>query len=652
MAMGVVLAAVRKGWMTTIKTGENPYYAFRFLNDAFNQALQGGAPIFQSGPKWLWEICAALAPKEAPFKTGTISYKWTVSATGIGIDPVFPYAGPAYVKNIAWGTVNPSIDVNGLPTIFLPIPGSYDQQSNGVSSFTSMCRTLGSDGLNLLSEAPKNAYLSKDTSSFSVCYAELGSSYGTSGGIATTIYSERHIPSPIMAKFAEYQNPGEFYRGWHHAAKGAMSPTYIAPRFMEMMKIEEINDKVSPIVQVINFDEFFQTLSYAVGGAIEAATLTNGGTTFVPCPLSPQEAQLLLRQTMIPVFANYLAQDISLGTDFFPLLPFCVGPNGVPAAAVNMLLPTLLAENIRCSMRRKVNLKAPKGLKSILDIITILGRPANADQLGNYTTVVNGTPTPIYTNKSGEIPIDLIDMSYVSGSTTGFVSPTGETFSKLIADWNEWITRLSGNLSPLVTVASEAGVTALMTGAFTRTQQSEVQPNKKGMVKSKSTQKIRLGTVYAPSAVRVDPVTPSYLDYFTEKETFCNNKTFAVIWKYLSLMILPSALSIVETNTAGTQTWQTFQCLPYYIPANTIAGGTGGGFESVFPTIGSRLRSLAALDVKSDNQQLANEMISGLVELGKEGRGSFFSSIAGDLAGAFLPGLGGPVTAMLNAVGI
>jgi len=151
--------------------------------------------------------------------------------------------------------------------------------------------------------------------------------------------------------------------------------------------------------------------------------------------------------------------------------------------------------------------------------------------------------------------------------------------------------------------------------------------------------------------VTVEPDAPTYLDMNIEKETICNQPPTAPVWKYISLFILPVFLTQAEQDEASLQTWQTFQVQPYTIPADTIAGGEGNLFPTVFPSIASRLAKFASIDTKANNQQQPNEMIDELVVLAEKGRGGFFADVAGFLANTFVPGSGEVVSGVVKGWG-
>jgi len=398
-----------------------------------------------------------------------------------------------------------------------------------------------------------------------------------------------------------------------------------------------------------------------VGRAMELLSETDGASGYPTCPLTPQVVQFLLRQTMIGVFANHMAQDLYLSassSSLYTMIPFCVGPNGVSLAGAKMLLPTFLAENIECCQRKIKTLTNRTGQESVFDIVTVLARPGQQAQLGNFTAQVNQgggiyAPQSVYTPPTIlEMPANLIDCSWSSGGGVEYFSPTGALIEKQFGIWNDWITGLSGNLSPLVPFSPQGGISALLTSLFTRSQvnnsdairakrrQMEKEPLPVKPKELTREQKYIQSFDKMCSKVMVTPDTQSYINMNTEKETICNQPPSNPVWKYISMMILPVFLTQAEQDEASLQAWQTFQVQPYMIPADTIAGGEGNLFNTVFPSISSRLEKMAAIDTKANNQQQNNELINELVVMGEQGRGGFFADVAGFLADTFVPGSG------------
>jgi len=258
------------------------------------------------------------------------------------------------------------------------------------------------------------------------------------------------------------------------------------------------------------------------------------------------------------------------------------------------------------------------------------------------------------------------------------------------AIWNSWITSLAGTLSPLISVSTEAGISALLASVYTRGQVNntdalvkrlaEKEEDKQELERERERERRKNDPATRNSSssysglsskkkavpelsreqqlinsyrkkVTVEPEDPTYLDMNIEKQTISNQPPTAPCWKFMSLFILPIFLSEAQDTEASVQTWQTFQIQPYLISGDTIAGGEGNTGNTTFPSIASRLSRLAILDTKALNQQQNNEMVSELVEAGKRGRGGFFADVAGILSGVFLPGSGEAVRSIASSIG-
>lgn len=652
LSAGIVLAAIRQGWMTAIKDGENPFYAFKYMFNVFVAALNQAPPLNTGAPVWFWEILAAIKPKFGSFKTGKVAYSWKVNPSDFPVQPIWQYAAiPG--RYICWGTPSSTL-IDDFPVITPAI--DTDDQSILAASFTSMCKYLATTDVNQIVPGVANPLLEGDTSSFSVTFPELGQSLNTAGALALTIYSERNINCPIMAKFAEYQPSGENYRGWHKAGKSALSACYIGPRMMEFKKMNEAFDKVSPILAIYNFDEFFYSLSLTLATALKF-TQDSITSNAAQCPLTSQEVQILLRQAMLPFFRNDMVQDIYLGVAPLDLLvPFCVGPNGVAQAGGKMMLPTVLAENIKCCQRKVKGLPGLKGKMSAFDIVTVLTRPSNQDQLDNF--FLPDTEQLLYAPAKPQV-INIIDMSAVVGNSTFYLTATGEIYDMKIAAFNEWITQLAGALSPLVQLGTEPGISVLQTSLFTRSIVNNTEEFKQAKLVKTNSQKKIVKPLSQLEAARIrfkkvipGPSTPVYLQAFVEKEIIANQPPAGPIWTYLSQFILPVLMTESETLQASVQTWKTFQIQPYTIVANTIAGGAGNVSPENFPRVTSRLAELAAWDNKSINQQQPSEAVLQIVEATKRGAGGFFASLAGMAADVFVPGAGQLVRGVADSIGL
>jgi len=678
-AMGFVLVAIRNGWLSAIKQGEQPYFAFRYIIEVINTALRGDNQLITNAPVAFWDFLAAIKPKTEGFKTSQVQYGWEIVNSALGDSVAFQYSAvnPAYVF---WGTDLPFSTINGYPELTAPPVLPAYTTAIGAQSFTSLLPFLGKSAMaQATGNAAGTGYLSKDTSAFAVCYPEIGESLQSEGGAAVTIYSERKIASPLLSKYAQYQPTGEYYRGWAKAGKNAGSSTYVIPRMLEFDTPKMYSNKASPIFKFYNFDEFFYVLSTTLVGAIENFYANLGNTNLPSCPLTSQDTQILLRQAILAVTCNHLGQDLLLGNAFYPMVPFSVGPNGAVYASGEMLLPTVLAENIRASCRRLHTLNKKndgKFTNYISDHIPLLCRPSTLPQVGNFSTTIGGLPYLLYAGYPEET-VNIIDLSVLRAGSPVFFSATGDIYGRRLADWNSWISKLQSCLSPLTDVGGCSGIIALSTVFYTNTvqdvtinQQDVVQlplpqgvqedpritldrcliPIKKIVGKTRAVKNV--GSVYKMTAFGADPVTPNYLNFWTEKEVVMNQCFTSEVFKIIKQLILPTHLSSGEQNQASLQAWQSFMVEPYLF-SRSAAGGGGGDYVNVFPKIESRLKSMAQLDVKaftSGDQQ--NEIVLSLIEMGKNGRGGFFANVAGFLAGAFIPGSGEMVKNLAGQIGL
>lgn len=381
-----------------------------------------------------------------------------------------------------------------------------------------------------------------------------------------------------------------------------------------------------------------------------------------PCPLTSLQAQILLRQNLLPYFNNELAQDLRFqGPEWVDMLPLTVGPNGVNYGRQSMYIPTFLAENIKCC-RRITHRLGPKGTNpQILDIIPVLCRSPERAQLGNFTYGTTGDL--LYAVQPTEVAVNLIDLSAVESSATYYLDVNTEPYAALVTSWNEWIATLQTVLSSLVPLSGEGGACALSTLPYTNFQRTVVapvaEPNEpvttagkvvvgKALEKKGSRSKLSVGAVIPRKnkGVGAAPVPgSSYLDTVGDSSTSSLlgfNKHF---WSFIGIMILPVSWSDDGLGISATSCVQAFQCEGSSVPRSSTGLVTGGGNA---PTAEERLNIAAAVDVKTVTQDGDHVLIQQLKLLTAHGEGGFFTSIAGMIGDAF----GVPeVRSVANAIG-
>jgi len=663
LAAGFVIRAMQHGWGGSA-AGGNSFAAFRYLLDAFKASVTGTFPALQSAPLWFWETNMALMPKTERFKTGRVVYTGFNLDDGQGVDQNMVMGTLDYSYSIFWGEVTPaSLRVNGYPIL---APQSPYLIAEGEEAIQSLFEFFEEKGLCKRSSAPdpKDLWMTHDTSAFATVYAEMGASYFAPGGMATTLSSERRIGSPIFSKFGPYQDAEFLWRGFFEYHRGTGTPFYIGPRLMELTHQKQIRNKVAPIFKWINFDEIFEILSLTLCLAIEE-NFKGTAVVPIPCPLTSQQVQIMLRQAILPLFSNEMAQDLRLESPaWIPLLPFVVGPNGIAQgnSGSGPMLPFFLAENLRCMKRVTAVLKntrnpaQPSTME--LDIVPILCRPSPAiiPQLGNYTLEAGGTfslYTVIPPLPDPEVPINLIDASCVVGPVTNYLDLNADVQPLLVSSWNTWIQQYSGTLASLVQLSTDRGCAALCVLPYTNQLRllspealPPVQPQgltTTGLSPSKDVQgkvlkkqgskksfglsiehlRRRVGAAPAPGSSEVfrhiaNAGTSSTLGFTSE------------LWKYLGHWVLPTALTVSPIFESTLAAYMTNVIEPIYLPSSASFsnfGGTDG--QPIFPLQYDRHLQFAADNVRAYNSPVESEMEIEFKSLTAKGDGGFFTKIAG-----------------------
>lgn len=654
MAIGIVSAALKRGWLATVTdTSPNnlifPYLAAVRLVQVFIGFMSGIDPTLSQAPAWIWMAIYALKPKVVRVKTGYISYAWSIVNNGVevSIDHVMPSTIIIQGQyDLVLGSPTTST-FNGFPNV---VPAGGYAPEDGGKALQSMFQIFSPKGL---MADPGMLPTGRDTSSFAAVYPELGVSGLCPGSMVSTIYSETFIRSPIFAKFALYQSEvTNAWRGWNEAGVSGGTAGYILPRLSEMNDSKAVKNKTRPRFKAYNFDEFYDVLARACGNALEIQN-ADVGLPVPECPLTPLQVQLLLRQALLTVFQNELSQDafFNAGPDgqTLPWFPFTVTSNGTNLAAqgAQMKLPTPLTENIRASSRHTEMVHTKFG-DQISDVVTLLGRydPAERPMLGNYTYSKGGVPTNVFANET-LLPFNIIDCSYPGMlGTKEYFDLNADQYAILCEVWNEWIAKLSSFVG-VATIAGEMGISALSTAFMTNHlvyQTPEIPqpeltqpigkkettattiPTSAKLKKEKSVKHI--GSSMKRNMKSVNPVGgPSYFDSTYVRLTSSTYPFLAPTSKFMNCFVLP-IITAVETadqeNT--TSAIQSFLVEPYSrsdvaTSSNVIVG------VSAKPALTTRHVNLAAMCVRGVLSQTSEVMLE-LQQLAKEGRGGFFTFIA------------------------
>jgi len=645
LCLGPVLAAIKKGWLSQFGAQNGSitaYSAWTYLIQSIISCSQGTYPTIQSAPEWYWQICDAIKPKTVPFKTGSASYKMSPAGP---LDFV-PNSTWAYSAGNAWlvfGTPDTTTLINGMPVI---VPTIYNP-ANGFAALQSMFDFFPESLMCSRAGATKVPYLSDDVSAFSGCYSEWGFDAAGINGLAASISSEVKIQSPLLAKLCSYDN----LRGYADIRKSSGSPIYTIQRMMEMTDYKQLHNKGSPIFKYYNFDRYFEILSLAIGCAMAVMKTAQIGTGPVVCPLTPQQVQILLRQAILPLFANEMAQDLVLD-DQTGLTPFATTLNGYASPGSNMLLPSFLVEAIRSVMRKTIQTSAQFDNYQ-LDYVPVLCRSYDVLQLNNYTWD-NGNEK-VYTDDPAEIPVNLIDMSCnVQNVGQQFLLPEcGANFEKL-EEWNQFMKDIEAAIAGTSEVGSEKGITCLSSIFFSDfscqsnppgidvgplppqgKQHKVIATTNSELKKQVSKKQVKeLGTA-RKMRVKQTPEPGPGSGYYTGVNivsTATNVAENGPEWKYQRLIPHAYNYSWGEGDSFVSRR-QVFQSEAFKIAHTTqaIYDGPNGDVRDLGQSLFQLHLAAAHLCVRGQ-LSAESEVERDIRVMGEAGRGGFLSSIAGFLA--------------------
>jgi len=641
LALGAILQSMAKGFGK--KNPNAPWFAFNYLVQVYEQALAGTVPALTEAPRWFWETVHMLRPKSARMKTGSIAYAWDYQAI-----PVSPQLFLGLGYNLYWGvpSFDPPTEYNGFLT--LVDPPAYDSKA-GENAFQSTFNFFADVGMfQRVPDPGESSHLYLDVSAFQASYPEWGaSSLAASTGLATSILSEVVLRNPMLAKFAGYQS-GSSWRGFQHMHKNAGTPCYIAPRIATMMHVSEMATRHSPIFKFYNFDHFFCQLSFTLAKALELASRQNA-TLAVSCPLTPWEAQMVLRQAMLNKFSNQFAQDLfQFGDSTIPMTPLVVGPNGVSIIGQGFtepVYPRLFAETIRAIDRKVIKLRG----KQNVTFVPVLARPSDVPQMGNfqyYTPAGEGEYLPVYESTRTSVDISLIDMSYPDVMPKQYITPNSTQLTELVTSWNSWIRSLQPFLTALTSLGNESGIAALNTVFCTQhivyipPSPAPTNPNARDALAN--VPKARRKSLQLAEGQKLErklgqdprPVPGGTAEYYATNRLESITSTTPIlrpVMKYFSVMVKPSYIANTgSVNEASVPFQQTLQVEPFAIPQSyTAEGFQTNSSETKSPILGQFVAA-ATYDTR---QLLAqpSEVEIDLDQMQKDGNGGFFTNLAGHL---------------------
>jgi hypothetical protein len=473
--------------------------------------MQGAAPQVTTLPLWFLRLCHAVSPKTVPMQQGKITYSWsfavgTAPTTGTPVGPTsFEYVwNPWLPGSAASGT-------DGFPVCQSPTPYSPTLGAAAWIELTQFMQSKASLGNihDLVPLATKTGY-EQDASAFSVCFANTGGGQNATGGFGTTVSLEVPIFNPIFGSLytPPYNQPAvaNRYPVWDTAFSGDSVWTggYLSGIGAE----DQIGYKRAARFHFVDFNEFFETVSYWIQGLInnygmdpEFQLNAEGfGPPNLSCPLTQQEVALLLRNVLMQAFKE--SQPSVQG--LYPALPtsqtdpqfvaFLAASNTCFLASTPMQLPEGLVENIRALVMRcsvgsaKDTNNATKQPLWFVPVLGLFNGDSPLDNsyqyyftLGENTMIGNiyATDSFMYENvknKDGSSTKKILATD-VFGFVDGYDSTQNAyvqindpmRLNDLCTIWNSWISQWPSTYSSQLTVlGTEGGINVLTSNMMTR----------------------------------------------------------------------------------------------------------------------------------------------------------------------------------------
>jgi len=533
----------------------------------------------------------------------------------------------------------------------------------GPAALASLFSVYGDLGLNKKIADPGESLsiMSTDTSAFTAQYPEIGLSNDSNSAPATTLYSERFIHSPIFAKFVGYQE-GIVWRGYQELRHGGGGPCYLGTRLSELSHTDQFRNKISPVFKFVNFDEYFEQFAYIIGGMQERASQYSAFENIIPYPLSAQKAKIILRQALLPLFCNDMAQDLQLANsgDVIGFVPLSVGMNGnaTAIAGIQPLFPQFFAEGARAIHR----ITAQIGTFGVLDIVPVLALPpippGATPKEYLWTNTRTGTDDLVFAPQT-ENTIDLINCSATVGPATYYVDFNGTELAAIVLTHNEWMKSMSAFSTGQMTISSEKGISALNVLDITLISAANLDvaaptvtttpigptTHSKGRRKiaradskfkfdRKIPTEIGEGTKIASSTV-VNPVSATYMGATAMKVYTSNMPQPSASWKYKAAIVCPTFMVSVDVFDGTTVQYQANQCEPWSIPVSNSAQIFSVAISpDTYMHLQDKHQYAASLDLRTGGSSVESEVERDLNTLGEKGRGGFFCHLAGELAGA------------------
>jgi hypothetical protein len=514
---------------------------------------------------------------------------------------------------------------------------------------------------------PVNAknLMTNDISAFAYFQNGPGGGKNETGAWFKKIFCEVKPSCPMFSVFQPYSlsniPPNRANIKMHLFAGDGI---YLGGTLSSGFPLKALRMKTTPVFKYVDFmqfvDLFLRYIRQMIRLRISSDDFTdniqknpNYYKDFVQCPLTLQQFSIMLRATLMTVFTdNYKLQGTyprtatSMTDNEFVVFP--CGVNTMPIYYTNgMLMPQIIQENVLALRSRAVvtNPANPVLIQSALgmyskDVIDV----KNFDV--SWTVDEDTVTDSIMIYDPTEIPVSLVDGSYSSGGTSGWVCINDPApIQKFNEAWNKWLQGMGNYTRQLNSITADAGVTSL-SGVFMTTHWLPVTIEDRAVIPGKRS-KVRRASVPEDLLKPMTQALQEPQSIYSQRKVIAVSsgyEVFDALWdQFLQYWVLPINY-IGPSNTLGDTTY--YQMMAEFMrePYQLVIG-LG---STTFSSIAVRNESYAALCVKQIwSQPTSQEAV--LKKLEEDGEAGILGSMGGALAGILGQGLTGAAVSILNA---
>jgi len=263
-ALGIIAYAMQRNFPAFAPVADYPYWAYLYLSGIIQSSMQNGNVKSSTLPKFVKDMCDAVAPTHTRMANGYLAYNWDITfdaTTGSYLYDLKPTGTPR-TWNI--GVVNNGAPVNNL-WHDIGAPAAYTE-ANGLAAWTSLLEfyeTLQVDEaqLKLVASIGPGKYRD-DASAFASIGKVAGNSGTDIGAYALLASHEVPVKSPGFACFAKIPNG--------LTTDPARFPNYNITKSMDSIAIggilasgfnhNLIDTKLYPVLKSIDFMRFVEVL--------------------------------------------------------------------------------------------------------------------------------------------------------------------------------------------------------------------------------------------------------------------------------------------------------------------------------------------------------------------------------------------------------